>query len=77
MMMHPVLRLAQHRADAAALVEYLEGMAAGTDREENAAHGGALRRAHRALQVAEQLYSTAIATYSDAELEALGLQKAA
>jgi hypothetical protein len=75
--MHPIIRLAQHRADAAALVEYLEGMADGEDREENAAHKAALRRAHRSLQVAEAMFANAASTYTEAELTALGIRQAA
>lgn len=75
--MKSVIRLAQNRADAAANVEYLEGMPATTDREERVAYDRALKRARRILAVAEGMYANAVATYSDKELEAMGLPRAA
>lgn len=75
--MNHLQRLAQNRADIAAIVEHLEGMAEGTDREENAAHAMALKKARRMLQVAEQMWATAISTYSEAELLSMGIVRVA
>lgn len=75
--MNHILRIAQHRADLAAAVEYLEGMVQDGDVEEQKAHASAVRSARRAYHFAEQQFQSATSTLSDRELASLGIQRAA
>lgn len=65
-------RLARIRAEAAARLEYLTGMAVDTaDDLERLTHTKAVAEARAEYQVAEQNYQRATSTLSDADLRAL------
>lgn len=65
-------RIARIRAEAAARLEYLTGMAVDTaDDLERLTHTKAVAEARAEYQVAEQNYQRATSTLSDADLRAL------
>jgi len=75
--MHHIYRKARERARLLAIVEHLEGMPESTDDVEKRAHAKALAKARRMYQFAEASFQQATSTYSDDELAAFGLQRAA
>lgn len=75
--MHHIYRKARERARLSAIVEHLEGMPESTDDTEKRAHAKALAQARRMYAYAEASFQQATSTYSDEELAALGLMRAA